>query len=366
MLFRQLFNRKPIIVLRVILFSFLILQVIFSSAQNDTIGKLTFSAYGDLYYSFDFSNPQNHEKADFIYNHKRHNEVNANLIVAKANYSDKNIRANFGLMAGNYAQYNLKSEPTWAQFVYEANIGVKLSSKHNLWIDAGIMPSHIGFESAISSDCWTLTRSILAESSPYYETGLKMSYTNRKENLQIGLLLLNGWQKVSKPDYIQKPSFGMQINYKPTDLLTLNYSNFIGTDKADSLKSLRTYHNFYAQFEPTKKIAFIAGFDIGTENHNPTDYSIWLSPVLILRYAVNHKVNVAFRGEYYKDKDQVIISTKTTNGFQVSGLSANFDYKINNHVQCRIEGKLYHSRDKIFQKNSNNNYAMTTNISIKL
>ncbi len=348
------------------LFFYLVLQVIFSAAQNDTIPKWTLNAYGDFYYSYDFSNPQNHEKADFIYNHKRHNEINANLIVAKANYSDKNIRANFGLMAGNYAQYNLKSEPTLAQFVYEANIGVKLSSKHNLWLDAGIMPSHIGFESAISSDCWTLTRSILAESSPYYETGLKMSYTNRKDNLQIGLLLLNGWQKVSKPDYIQKPSFGIQINYKPTDLLTLNYSNFIGTDKADSLKSLRTYHNFYAQFVPNKKIGLIAGFDIGTEMQNIKDYSTWFSPVLIFRYSVSDKVNVAFRGEYYKDKDQVIISTKTTNGFQVSGLSANLDYKINNHVQCRIEGKLYQSKDKIFQNNSNNNYALTTNIFIHL
>ena len=348
------------------LFFYLVLQVAFSGAQNDTIRKLTFSAYGDFYYSYDFSNPQNHEKADFIYNHKRHNEINANLILVKANFLDKGTRANIGLMAGNYAQYNLKSEPTWAQFVYEANIGVKLSGKHNIWLDVGIMPSHIGFESAISSDCWILTRSILAESSPYYETGLKMSYTNRKDNLQIGFLLLNGWQKVSKPDNIQKPSLGMQIIYKPTDLLTLNYSNFIGTDKADSLKSLRTFHNFYAQFEPNKKIGLIAGFDIGTETQNTKDYSTWLSPVLILRYSVSDKVNVAFRGEYYKDKDQVIISTKTTNGFQVSGLSANFDYKINNHIKCRIEGKLYHSKDKIFQNNSNNNYAITSNISLKL
>ncbi|MBK8628485.1 MAG: outer membrane beta-barrel protein [Saprospiraceae bacterium] len=28
-------------------------------------------------------------------------------------------------------------------------------------MDAGIFPSHIGFESAISADNWTLTRSLL-------------------------------------------------------------------------------------------------------------------------------------------------------------------------------------------------------------
>jgi Putative beta-barrel porin-2, OmpL-like. bbp2 len=268
-------------------------------------------------------------------------------------------------MAGNYAQYNLSSEPAWAQFVYEANIGVKLSKKHNLWLDAGILPSHIGFESAMSADCWTLTRSILAENSPYYETGLKMSFTNKRENLNLAFLVLNGWQRIKKPDHIQKPSFGMQINYKPTENLILNYSNFIGTDKADSLKSFRTFHNFYAQFGPENKFGLIAGFDIGTDKYNATDYGIWFSPVLILRYSLNGRMKTALRGEYYNDKDQVIISTNTSNGFLVSGVSANFDYKINEKIQFRIEGKTYSSKDKIFRNNKNENYSLTTNITIK-
>jgi Putative beta-barrel porin-2, OmpL-like. bbp2 len=86
-------------------------------AQNDTLKKLTFSAYAEIYYSYDFANPSNHEKSNFIYNHKRHNEISANLLLAKANYTDNNIRANLGVMAGNYPQYNLSAEPTWAQFV---------------------------------------------------------------------------------------------------------------------------------------------------------------------------------------------------------------------------------------------------------
>ena len=142
---------------------FIILISLQAFSQNDSLKKLNFSAYGELYYSYDFSNPQNHEKSNFLYNHKRHNELNSNLLLLKANYLDKNYRANLGLMTGNYAQYNLSSEPNWAQFIYEANVGIKISKEYNLWLDAGILPSHIGFESAISADCWTLTRSLLAE-----------------------------------------------------------------------------------------------------------------------------------------------------------------------------------------------------------
>ncbi len=344
---------------------FLLLIALKTFSQNDTLKKLNFSAYGELYYSYDFSNPQNHEKSNFLYNHKRHNELNANLILLKANYLDKNYRANLGLMAGNYAQYNLSSEPTWAQFIYEANIGVKLSQKQNIWLDAGIMPSHIGFESAVSADCWTLTRSLLAENSPYYETGIKLSYTSKNEKLNLSVLYLNGWQKISKPNYIQKPSFGTQINYKLSKKLLLNYSTFFGADKPDSINAIRQFHNFYLQYEPTNKFGIIAGFDIGRDKFNPTTYGTWYSPVLIIKQSINEKTRIAIRGEYYSDPKQIIITTGTTNGFQTFGFSSNLDYDLNDKIKCRIEGKMFQSKDKIFV-NEINNYSITTNMTIKL
>ncbi|MEZ4901697.1 MAG: porin [Spirosomataceae bacterium] len=339
---------------------------IFLFGQNEVSQKLVFSSYVDMYYSYDFSNPSNHDKADFIYNFKRHNEFNANLLLVKAGYDDKKVRGNLGLMLGNYAQYNLNTEPPWAQFVYEANLGVKLSAEHNLWLDAGIFPSHIGFESAISADCWTLTRSLVAESSPYYETGLKLSYTNQKEKLSFALLVLNGWQKIRKPDYIQKPSCGIQVSFKPIERLLLNYSNFLGTDQADSLKAFRSFHNLYLQYNATQKIAFIWGFDIGSDKYQPKNYGIWYSPVLIARYAFNDKIKIAFRTEHYNDKHQIIIPTNTTNGFQVTGLSANLDYNITPKAQVRLEGKRYKSKDGIFNHHSKENYSLTTNLSLKI
>ena len=348
---------------KILLFLTVVSQQVFS--QKDTLQKLHFSAYGELYYSYDFANPQNHEKPNFLYNHKRHNELNANLLLVKANYLDKNCRANIGLMAGNYAQYNLSAEPTWAQFIYEANIGVKISKKQNIWLDAGILPSHIGFESAISADCWTLTRSLLAENSPYYETGIKFSYTSKDEKLNIAAFYLNGWQKIRKPDYFQKPSFGTQITYKPSEKIVINYSTFFGSDKPDSINSFRHFHNFYVQYEPTDKFGVIAGFDVGVDKFNLTTYGAWYAPVLIVKHRLNDKTRIALRGEYYSDPKQIVISTDTINGFRTSGISSNLDFDLNDKIRFRVEGKIFHSKDKIFT-NSNNNYSLTTNITIRL
>lgn len=334
-------------------------------SQKDNLKKLNISAYGELYYSYDFSNPQNHEKSNFLYNHKRHNELNANLLLVKATFLDKNYRANLGIMTGNYAHYNLSAEPNWAQFIYEANFGFKISKTHNLWLDAGIMPSHIGFESAISADCWTLTRSLLAENSPYYEAGVKLGYTSKNEKLNISALYLNGWQKISKPNDIQNPSFGTQLNYKLSNELLFNYSTFFGTDKPDSIKSFRQFHNFYLLYETSNKFGIIAGFDIGKDKFNTTTYGTWYSPVLIIKKQITEKTRIALRGEYYYDPKQIIISTNTTNGFQTFGISSNIDYDLNDKIKLRIEGKRFQSKDKIFA-NESNNFSLTTNMTIKL
>jgi Putative beta-barrel porin-2, OmpL-like. bbp2 len=347
---------------------FILALLLFSTsllAQTDSAKKLMFSAYVEFYYSYDFSKPNNHTKENFLYNHKRHNEINANLILVKANYTDKKTRANLAIMAGNYAQYNLSAEPTWAQFINEANVGVKLSNKKNIWIDIGIMPSHIGFESAISADCYTLTRSLQAENSPYFETGAKLSYTNKNEKLNLAFLVLNGWQRIQKPDFMQAPSFGMQVNYKLSDKATLYYNNFLGTDKPDSIKALRTYHNIYCTVSPSKKLNIIAGVDIGSDKYATDKYATWFSPIIIAQYKINNKTNVAFRSEYFNDEKQLIINTNSINGFKTLGLSTNIDYQINDKLQWRAEGKYYEAKDNIFNDGTNKNFALTTNLTIR-
>jgi hypothetical protein len=335
-----------------------------SEVTKDSVNPFTFQGYGEVYYGYDSSNSTINEKSNFLYNHKRNNEININLAYVKGSFSQNNIRANAAFMLGNYSQYNLSAEPNWAQYIFEANVGFKISKKQNIWLDAGIMPSHIGFESAISADCWTLSRSILAENSPYYETGIKLSYTNKSEKFNASLIVLNGWQKIKTPDYFKQPSFGLQLNYKPNSKLILNYSNFIGNDRPDGINSWRLFHNLYAIYEPSNTFGIIAGFDIGTDKLDLTTNGTWYSPVLIVKQSVTDKTKIAVRGEYYSDPKQIIVSTGTANGFQTFGLSSNIDYDLNSKIKFRIEGKMYHSKDKIFA-NENQNYSLTTNMTIK-
>jgi hypothetical protein len=350
--------------------SLLLVNINTAIAQTDSTSPFKISGYLETYYSYDFGKPPNHTRPGFLYSYNRPNEVNLNLGFVKAAYAKDNIRANLALATGTYMNANLAAEPGVLKNIFEANAGVKVSKTKNIWIDAGIFASHIGFESAIGKDCQNLTRSILAENSPYYESGLKISYTSKNEKLFLSGMILNGWQRIQRVEGNNTPAFGHQLTYKPTSKVTLNSSSFIGNDKTDSLRKMRYFHNFYAQIQLSNKVGLTAGFDIGAEQKekDSKNFSSWYSPVLILKFNTSGKTAIAVRGEYYADKNGVIINSGTPNGFKTFGYSLNFDYNVASNVLFRIEGRALNAKDKIFtDKNlqtTANNFALSTSFAI--
>jgi len=339
---------------------------------------LTFSGYIEAYYTHDFTAPKTaQERPYFLYNHKRNREVNINLAFLKGAYTGERFRANLAVQVGTYAQYNYAAEQSLLKNVFEANTGVKLSKNKELWLDAGVFSSHIGFESAISKDCWTLTRSILAENSPYYLSGAKLTYNSANGKWTLLGSVLNGWQRIAKLPGYSGPSLSTQVQYRPSSVLTLNWSTFLGSDRPDSLRQGRFFNNFYAIINPTGKVGVILGFDIGAdrkpiinsrtgERAGAGSY-VWYSPVVIARVATSSRSYLAGRVEYYNDRNGVIISTGTANGFQTFGYSLNYDYAILPNALFRVEGKVYQSKDAIFEaKNGSSmtNTSLTTSIAI--
>lgn len=340
---------------------------IYSHAQENQ--KIKVTGYLETYYGYDFNEPVNNNRPGFVYSHNRHNEVNLNLGFIKASYDSGKVRANVALMAGTYTNANLAAELGVLKNIFEANAGIKLSEAQNIWVDAGIFSSHIGFESAISKDCWVLTRNISSENTPYYESGAKVSYSTPEGQFTATLIYLNGWQRISRVDGNSKPAGGIQLTYKPTGKLTLNYSNYLGKEGVNAVSVTRIYHNFYAIAQVTDDFGLTAGFDYATQQQvkGQTEKSKVISPVLIAQYKLGPKFAVAARAEYYKDKDGIFIPTGTPHGFKTMGYSLNLDYSPISNAVMRLEGKVYDSKDKIFTRHLNSvnhNATITASIAV--
>lgn len=194
---------------------FVLCQVGFPQGKQET-SSFSVDGYIETYYVYDFNNPESNTRPGFIYSFNRHNEVNLNLGFIRGSYNTNNVRTNLALMSGTYANANLTGEPGVLKNVFEANAGVKISAIKNLWIDAGIFGSHIGFESAVGKDCWNLTRSIQADNTPYYEAGVRISYTTDNEKWFLSGLVLNGWQRIQRVEGNSLPSSEHRSRLNPT------------------------------------------------------------------------------------------------------------------------------------------------------
>lgn len=356
-----------------ILYVFIFIPIKESKGQSDTTKTLSpkfeLSGFVDVFYVYDFNQPKTDYRQTFFYNYNRHNDFNLNLGYIKISALHQKYRVNIALQTGTYANDNYANEPGLLKNIFEANAGISLNKKNNLWLDAGIFASHIGFESAISLDNWTLTRSILAENSPYYLSGAKLTYILNKK-IELIALVCNGWQHIQKINGNSLPSFGTQLKVMPTEKTTFNWSTFVGTDDPDTTRRMRYFNNFYGQFQFTEKFGLIAGFDIGTQQRtkNNSVYDLWFSPVIIGQFAINKNWKTAIRVEYYQDKSGIIIPTGTINGFLTTGLSLNLDYSPTQNIICRLEGRWLNSKDNIFETKTtptNNNFFIGTSIAIK-
>ncbi len=334
------------------------------SGTDSLLSNLKLSTYFESYYTYDFGKVGPEKLRGFV-NHSKNNEIGINMALIRANYKHNKFRANLGLMIGSYSDENYKGQDYGYKNIYESSVGIRLAEKHNLWFDAGIFPSHIGAESAVGMDNWTLTRSIQAEASPYYEAGARLSYTSKNGKLYASIMALNGWQLITK-GYNYPLSFGHQITYKINDRFLVNSSSFIGNNNYNvGYNRNRYFHNFYTTQKWNEKFSTLLGFDIGSEEAWYTNgtYLLWYSPIFMARYAITNKHALAFRAEYFRDKFEIVFKTNTINEFIGSGFSLNYDWNINKYAMFRIEGKIYTNESPLFLDNntlSKTNQSITT------
>lgn len=317
-----------------------------TAPTDSTHQKPEFAGFVDVYFAYDLAVPEDGYRPSFLYNHNRTNEVALNLGLAEMSYSTQRLRTALGLMVGTYPQANLSAEPPLLQNVYEARIGLKLHRTKSIWLDAGVFSSHLGMESAVSIDDWTLTRSLNAENSPYYLSGAKVTWTISPK-LEVAGLFVNGWQRMQRVQQYT-PCFGTQVLWNMKEGTQFNWSTFLGSDTPDSLGLYRVFNNFWWSWEGEKwgvKLAADVGFQ---EAAIGNDWDQWSTGVAILRRRLTPKLYGVGRVEFYTDPEQVVVSTGYDQGLSTMGYSIGLDLEVMPEALVRIEGRWFQSEDPVF------------------
>jgi hypothetical protein len=325
-----------------------------NSSFSQVKDSFSLQLFAEAYASSISNKPFANTRPGFHYHYTKANNVGLNMALAKAHYSSKRFRANLALMAGDYAKANLAAEEKWARNFYEVNAGFKLSANKEIWLDAGVLPSHIGAETAIGKDNAAATRSILADNSPYYETGLRLSYQPNPK-WSFAVLALTGWQRITVPANQKSPAIGTQIVYTHSPKISFNQSTYAGQIFTGTTNVNRLYHNLYSIISLSKTTALTVAWDIGLQatEMNNSKYRVWNGMSALLRHQFKSgKWSSALRYERFIDNSNVLYSfpSNPVSRFNLHHASVNLDWLPVKNLLLRAEANYQQGEDPLFLK----------------
>jgi hypothetical protein len=323
----------------------------------DTAVRITVGGFVDGYYAWDTGRPGTMDRsfaggALFTTQPARHNEFNVNLVFIELKADGARVRGRIALQAGTSVQSNYSGEPAQGQVsapslsrhIQEAVAGAKLG--RNLWVDGGIFFSHMGMESWISRDNPTYTRSLVAECSPYYQSGVKFTWTPSGA-VTAQLDIVNGWQNISENN--TGKGVGARIDWTAAEGVTLSYYN-VFSDEAGS--QLRTFNGAGAKVV-RGAWTLMGQADAGSQAHTASSTSSWYGVMALARRQVTPTVAIVGRVERFVDDDQVVMATGSTGdeanpAFHGNGASFGIDVNPSTRVAWRTEVRGFGNRDAVF------------------
>lgn len=325
----------------------------FNNAQQTPVnGQWNFNLFTELYVS------RNHiSKTDQLpvvfYNHKQLNNLHLNLLSTSLHYKSKRVKSTISLMIGGYSTFNLAHEPTWARPIHEATISFLLSKKSDLWLQLGVMPSHIGNETATNWNNWTQSRNLSSENSPYYQTGASLNYHSKNKKWTLKALMLTGWQTIFPLKNTKLPSFGTQLQYDFSKTSSLSWNQFFGQNQGKYEQSWRYYSNLFFKYSLQSKLDLFLGFDIGHDKKSIDNYGIWTNVTGIIRYNFNAKWKINLRGEYFNDAKLILLpepTESTVRAVKLTAYTLGLEWFFNQHAKLRFETKLYFDHFRSYEQ----------------
>lgn len=332
-----------------------VLMFFTKAKASDTLkfynNKINVNAVLDVY--FNASTTSSEANRPFSVSSNRNKEFNVNLAAVRFSFKDNNFRAVLHPAIGTYMIANYASEPSNMRNLLEANIGVKLMKKINMWLDVGVLPSNFGNESPVSKDQMMYTRAFGSEYVPYYLTGAKLS-SQYSKYFSTSLYLLNGWQRIYNNN--QNLSFGLNQKSTPIDQIEINYNFYIGNENSvlEPTYRMRTYSDVNGILKPHKRID--VGLCLGTGNQEVLDtfnqYNIkkWKHANVTVKYKINKKLSAAARYEEFIDPDGILLRNKFDNqGFKLFNTGLCISYQFNENAMFRLEGRYVKSNSNYYQ-----------------
>lgn len=222
-------------------------------------------AVADGYYAYHDTSPGQGGSATLMSTANRHNEFAINLAAVGGRLEHAKLTGTVVLQAGTSvdALYEgSRGNPEVWKHIQLANVGWKTGDFH---LEAGVLPSLVGRESFVSTDNWNYTRAIIADSTPYYVTGARLTW-RAMPTLSLAATIFNGWDTYG--DRNKNKSGQLRAVWTPSDKLTVESSTLAGSEQVPvegQKTTYRVFEDLVLSFHLSDKLAFALEGWVGSE-----------------------------------------------------------------------------------------------------
>jgi hypothetical protein len=227
----------------------------------------------------------------------------------------------------------------------EAYVGVRAAE--SLWIDGGIFFSPIGFESWISLDNPTYTRSLTADYTPYYLSGVRATW-QPSATVTTTVQLVNGWQRMSENN--DGKALVARVDWAASPRLALGASAFVGDEQPRGAGArLRQFGQLLLRATPREGTEGWVTIDGGTEAGRGAPARRWWSVTAIGRQRLTDAVSLSARVERYGDPRGVVLSLGDgLGGPMLTGGSTGVDVRLPGGALWRSEVRVLRADQRLF------------------
>jgi hypothetical protein len=287
--------------------AWLIPAVLLIAQANPPAPAVQLHGLVDVFYAFNANRPA--DGGSFLpgtgTTARRANELNVNVAAFEVALDPQPVGFHLTLAFGSGPDVLHAAEPAgpatssaiWRS-MYQATVSWNAPIGSGLLLEAGVYPSHIGYETFFSKDNWNYTRGWMGEFSPYYQAGLKASYAF-DVHWSAQIHLLNGWQTIG--DDNRAKAIGTQIAWTG-DRLSFAFNTFAGPELPGDDSHWRLFGDLTAQLKVNPWLSAGATADLGWQDRSQGAAS-WHAAALYARASLSARTAVAIRAEYYDDRD---------------------------------------------------------------
>ncbi len=252
-----------------------------------------------------------------------------NLGTVQLTISDPGWSVDVVAQAGDYVDRNSAAEPSWAKPIHTARLTAWLTP--SVSVEAGVLPSHIGLESARNASNWTMSRSWVAEFSPFFETGVALGVTDPNWG-NAKILVIDGWQQINNTN--GELAWGTQLTLTPHPATTLGLNTYFGNEGAIGASRIdRRFLDltWVQSLSDTWKMS--AAWDWGNQSGGTAPN--WYGGSVISRWAISSNQAIAGRLEWFQDPHGAVVP----NGATMVSSSVNWDIQATPEVLTRLEAR---------------------------